>query len=155
MKFILSSTICICLLGGCTSRTVSNTPRTAIEQLLLSTSVDKALEKLKLPEITEKNVYLNFADLQAYDVEYVKSAFKAAIAKQCSAIVEKPEDADYIIQVSSGGLGNEYKDTLFGIPGLPVPGSPATLPELALWKRVEQDGIAKFLVTVYSNGKLI
>lgn len=143
------------LLAGCTSRTVSNTPRTAIEQLLLSTAVDKALDKVSLPGVTDKKVYLNFSNLQSYDSEYVKSAFEASVAATGAVIVKEPQDADYTIEISCGGLGNEYKDTLLGIPALPVPGSPMSFPELAIWKSVEQDGIAKFLVTVYANDQAV
>ena len=154
MKYATLLTICV-FLAGCTTRTVSNTPRTAIEQLLLSTAVDTAFNKLSLPKLTDAKVYLDFSNLQSYDSGYAKSVIQAYIALGGAIVLEKPDEADYIIQISCGALGNEYKDTLFGIPGLPVPGSPTTLPELALWKRVEQDGIAKFLVTVYSNGKII
>ena len=41
---------------GCTSRTVSNTPRTAIEQLLLSGAVDRALAKFDVPELSGKKL---------------------------------------------------------------------------------------------------
>ena len=155
MKYVTLLFLFLAFWAGCTTRTVSNTPRTAIEQLLLSTAVDTAFDKISLPELANAKAYLDFSNLQSYDSEYVKSVSKAYIASTGAVIVEKPEQADYIIQISCGALGNEYKDTLLGIPGLPVPGSPATLPELALWKRVEQDGIAKFLVTVYSNGRAI
>lgn len=143
------------LLTGCTSRAVSNTPRTAIEQLLLSTAVDKVIDKIRLPELSDKKVYLDFTNLQSYDTEYVKSAFKGYVAECGATVTEKSEEADYIIEISCGALGNEYKDTLVGIPALPVPGSPMSFPELALWKSVEQDGIAKFLITVCLNGKVV
>ena len=141
--------------AGCTTRAVSNAPRTAIEQLLLSTAVDSAFDKISLPELANAKAYLDFSSLKSYDSEYVESAFKAYVASTGAVVVEKPEQANCIIQISCGALGNEYKNTLLGIPALPVPGSPATLPELALWKRVEQDGIAKFLVIVYSGGRAI
>jgi len=155
MKYVIILVLFLAFWAGCTTRTVSSTPRTAIEQLLLSTAVDTAFEKINLPGLTDKKVYLDFTNLQSYDSEYVKSSFQACIISDRVTILEKPEQADYIIQISCGALGSEYKDTLVGIPALPVPGSPMTLPELALWKRVEQDGIAKFLVTIYSNGQVI
>jgi len=155
MKYVILLVLFSAFWAGCTTRTVSSTPRTAIEQLLLSTAVDLAFDKISLPKLADKKVYLDFSNLQSYDSEYVKSAFKTYVASTGAAIVEKPEQADYIIQISCGALGNEYKDTLLGIPALPVPGSPMALPELALWKHVEQDGIAKFLITVYSNGQAI
>lgn len=155
MRALRWGILVLLLLTGCTSRTVSNTPRTAVEQLLLSTAVDIAFDKVRLPELSEKKVYLDFSSLQSYDSEYVKSAFKVSVAESGAVVLEKPEGADYIIQISCGALGNEYKDTLVGIPALPVPGSPMSLPEVAIWKSVEQDGIAKFLVTAYSNGKAV
>ena len=155
MKYAIGIVLAAILTAGCTTRAVSNTPRTAIEQLLLSTAVDTAFEKVNLPDLSDKKVYIDFSNLESYDSEYVKSAFKAYLAKSSPAFIDKPEEADYIINVSCGGLGNEYKDILFGIPALPIPGSPVSSPELALWKRVEQDGIAKFLITVSSNGKVV
>ena len=156
MKYaILLVVLFLVFWAGCATRAVSSTPRTAIEQLLLSTAVDTALDKISLPELADKKIYPDFTNLQSYDSEYVKSAFRAYIASGGAIVLEKPEEADYIVNISCGALGNEYKDTLLGIPALPVPGSPMTLPELALWKHVERDGIAKFLVTVYSNGKIV
>ncbi|KKK59768.1 hypothetical protein LCGC14_3031100, partial [marine sediment metagenome] len=50
--------VCFCMVavawaaaGGCASRTTSNTPRTAVEQLLLSRAVDLSLEKFDVPEV--------------------------------------------------------------------------------------------------------
>lgn len=156
MKYVRETIFLLLFLTGCTSRTVSNSPRTAIEQLLLSTAVDKAFDKIRFPELSDKKVYLDFSKLQSYDPEYVKSAFKGYVAQSGATIIEeKTDEADYIVEISCGALGNEYKDTLVGIPALPVPGSPVSFPELALWKSVEQDGIAKFLILVCSNGKVV
>jgi hypothetical protein len=155
MKYVSAVTVCIFFLIGCTSRTVSNTPRTAIEQLLLSAAVDKALSKVQVPELAGKKAYLDFSNLRAYDAEYVESAVRACIAENGLIIIEKADDADYTVRVSSGGLGNEYKEFLLGIPALPVPGSPMTLPEVALFKAVEQDGIVKLFVVFYADGKLV
>ncbi|UCE99605.1 MAG: hypothetical protein JSV82_00615 [Planctomycetota bacterium] len=155
MNYVLLVTFSFSFLVGCTTRTVSNTPRTAIEQLLLSTAADHALSKLHFPELSGKKVYLDFTNLQAYDTEYIKSAVQTVIAENNSIIVVTPEGADHVVQVSSGGFGNEYKETLVGIPALPVPGSAMTLPELALWKTVEQDGIIKLLITVYSDSQIV
>lgn len=155
MRYIIAWIFVLFILSSCTSRMVSHTPRTAIEQLLLSTAVDKALSKLQLIDCANKKIYLDFSNLQAYDSEYIKSAVRSKVGENCTAILEKPDDADLIFEISSGGFGNEYKDTLFGIPALPVPGSPMTLPELALWKTVEQDGIIKLLITVYQDEKVI
>jgi len=50
---------------GCASRHVTNTPRSAIEQLLLSGAVDRALEKFSLPELSGKKLFVDFTNLKA------------------------------------------------------------------------------------------
>jgi hypothetical protein len=51
--------------------------------------------------------------------------------------------------------GTEYKSSILGIPSIPIPNSPTPFPELALARGVEQTGIAKLLVLVHSNGKVV
>jgi len=155
MKQAIIISILLFALEGCTTRSVSNTQRTAIEQLLLSGAVDNALSKVQLPQLDGAKIYLDFSNLQGYDIEYIKSAVKAQMAENGSIIVEKAEEADYMVGVSCGAFGNEYKESLLGIPALPVPGSPVPLPELSLLKGVEQDGIIKLLIAVYADGEVV
>ena len=143
------------LLVGCSSRTVSNTPRTAVEQLLLSRAVDLALEKFDMPEAAGRTMYIDLTNLKSYDYEYVKVAVRSRFAKLGATLVDKPEEANYICEVASGALGTEYKSTLVGVPGLPVPSSPVPLPEVSLYRKVEQTAIMKLLVFVHENGKHI
>jgi len=142
-------------LAGCSSRIFTNTERSAIEQMLLSGAVDSALEKLDIPQIADKKVYLDFANLKCYDIEYVKSAVRARVAEIGAHLVNDANEADYIAEIASGALGTEYKSFLVGIPSIPVPGMTTPLPELALARSIQQNGIAKLLVTVYSNGKYV
>lgn len=137
--------------SGCSMRGVSTTPRTAIEQLLLSAAVDNALSKMEVQKLPGSKAYLDFSHLEGYDVEYIKLAFYARLTEQGVTVVETAEQADYSILVSSGAFGNEYKETMVGIPAFGVPGSAISLPELALWKTVEQNGIIKLLVVVRSK----
>ncbi|MHC4716922.1 MAG: DUF6655 family protein, partial [Planctomycetota bacterium] len=109
---------------GCSSRTLSNTPRSAIEQMLLSGAVDKAMAKLDLPEVADRNVFIDFSNLKSYDVEYVRAATRARICGLGATLVDKADDADLVAEVSSGGLGIEFKSGTVGIPALPVPNSP-------------------------------
>ena len=98
---------------------------------------------------------MDFSNLQAYDLEYVKSSIRSRIAESSIVILDKAESADLVLEVASGALGNEYKSTLIGIPSLPIPGSPVNSPDFHLWKKIEQNGIAKLLLTVYSDNKAI
>jgi len=155
MKQILLTASLSILLSGCATRSVSNTPRTAIEQLLLSAAVDAALEKFVLPEIGNRKIYIDFTNLSAYDAEYIKVAVRARFAELGATLLDKPDEAEYVAEVASGGLGNEYKSFLVGIPSIPMPGSPVPLPEVPLYKKVEQTGIMKLLIFVHTKGNFV
>lgn len=143
------------LLAGCSSRTVSNTARTAVEQLLLSRAVDISLERFDLPEAAGKSVHVDFSNLKAYDGEYIKVAVRARFAEIGAILVGSAEGADYVAEVASGCLGMETKNTLVGIPSLPVPNSPLPLPEASVYRTVEQTAIMKLFIFVHSEGRFI
>jgi hypothetical protein len=149
---ILAALVC---LTGCTSRVLTNTPRSAIEQLLLSGAVDKSLERLALPEVAGKKVFIDFVNLKAYDVEYIRAATRARFAKIGAVLVEKPGDADLIAEVASGGFGLEYKSSMVGLPAVPMPNAPVPTPELRAWKSVEQTGIFKLFIFIHAKGKFV
>ncbi|MFZ2148581.1 MAG: DUF6655 family protein [Sedimentisphaerales bacterium] len=155
MKYIIWLNLLVTFTTGCSTRTFTNTERTAIEQLLLSGAVDIALEKLDIPQIAGEKTYIDFTNLKSYDVEYVKAAIRARFSEIGAHLVENAEQADYVAEISSGALGTEYKSSLLGIPSIPVPNTSVQSPELALARGVEQTGIAKLLVLVHSNGKAV
>ena len=142
-------------LAGCTTRVVSNTPRTAIEQLLLSGAVDAALAKFTLPDVGGKKIFVDLANLKSYDAEYVKVAVRARFAKLGGVLVPTADAADYVAEVACGGLGTELKEGTLGIPAIPLPGSPTALPELSIYKSVEQTGIMKLLIFVHEKGRFV
>lgn len=149
---LLGFSLCVC---GCSSRVLTNTPRSAIEQLLLSRAVDKALEKLTLPELKDKRVFIDFSNLKAYDQEYIKVATRARMAQLGATLVAKAEEAELVAEVASGAVGLEYKSAVIGLPALPVPNSPVPFPEAPLHRTTEQTGIVKLLIFIHSNGKFV
>ncbi len=140
---------------GCSSRVLTNTPRSAIEQMLLSGAVDKALEKLQLPEIEGKKVFLDFANLKAYDAEYIKVATRARFAELGAVLMDKADAADLTAEVASGSVGTESKSAVVGMPAFPVPNSPVPFPEAPFHKSAEQTGIVKLLIFLHANGKFV
>ena len=140
---------------GCTSRLVTNTPRSAIEQLLLSGAVDRALAKLELPEVRGKKTFVDLSNLKAYDVEYIRVATRARIGQMGAILVGKVDDAEVVVEVASGGVGTEFKDAVVGLPTFPIPNSPVSTPELNAYKTHEQTGIVKLLVFVHERGRLL
>lgn len=140
---------------GCLTRSYSNTPRTALEQLLISGAVDEALAKFHVPELAGKKVHVDFTNLEAYDAAYIKVATRAKFAREGATLVEEAEGCDYVAEVASGGLGTEFKEGSVGIPAIPMPGSPVAFPELPLYKNIEQTALMKLLIFVHAKGEFV
>jgi len=68
-KIVVIACAVVVSVSGCSARSVSSTPRTAIEQLLLSAAVDNALSKMEVQELSGSKAYLDFSHLEGYDAE--------------------------------------------------------------------------------------
>jgi hypothetical protein len=155
MSRLIPAVLILIHLAGCSTRTISSTPRTAIEQMLLSTAVDTALEKFELPQVRGRKVYVDLTNLTGNDAQYMKVAARARFAEIGATLTATPDQAEFIAEIASGCLGTEYKSFIIGIPSIPVPGSPAPMPELSLFRQVEQTGIMKFLIFVHAEGRFV
>ena len=155
MKRIVLLAMAWGLLTGCSARKVSMTSRTAIEQLLLSGAVDAAMEKFDMPMLRGSRVYVDFTNLKCTDAEYVKLALRVRVAQQGATLVDAAEKSDCILEAASGALALEHKSSLVGLPSVPVPQSPMPMPEMPLYKSVEQTGIVKLLLFLHKNGQFL
>lgn len=155
MKRFLLFALLLVLSTGCSTRRVSTTSRTAIEQLLLSTAVDKALAKFDMPMLKDSKVFVDFTNLKGTDVEYLQVALRARVARQGAILVTDAEKADYVMEVASGALAMEDKNSLVGMPALPMPQAPIPIPEMALFKTIEQTAILKLLIFVHQKGRFV
>lgn len=155
MKQLLLCALVFGVAAGCTTRRFSTTSRTAIEELLLSSAVDKALQKFDMPMLKDSKVFVDFTNLKGTDIEYLKVALRARAARQGAILVSKPEDADYVMEVANGTLAMEDKTTLVGMPALPMPQAPIALPEVPLYKSIEQTAIMKLLIFVHQKGRFV
>lgn len=142
------------LVSGCTSPTYSEPDRTGIEQLLLSTAVDRALEGVELPELNGRKVYFDASLLESYDVNYVRGAIRALLAENGALLVDSRYDSEIIVEARSGALGIDGSKSLLGIPEIPllVPGAGGvTIPELALYSSRKQDSVSKLALLAYNR----
>jgi hypothetical protein len=155
VREILAVLLTVLCLAGCSSRAVSNTPRTAVEQMLLSVAVDKALEKIDIPQIKNKTIYLDLKNVIGDGANYIKVASRARFAQMGAVLSDSETDVDFTAEIASGCYGTEFKSFIVGIPSIPMPGSPVPLPEAAIYKKVEQTGIAKLIIFVHKKGRLV
>jgi hypothetical protein len=144
--------ICLltCILGGCATLKESDTARTGLEQLLISSAADGALNKVDFAPIARAKVFLETKYLDCVDKNYIVVAMhQRLLAHQCT-LVDKPEDANVVVEVASGGVGTDRHELFVGIPEIPLPPpSPIAIPKLALFTRTKAMGTAKLSVVAY------
>ncbi len=65
-------------------------------------------------------------------------------------LVSKPENADVILEVRSGGIGTAMNESYVGVPEivLPIP-IPVSIPQVKLWNKTSQIGTAKIGILAY------
>jgi hypothetical protein len=136
-------------LTGCRSPTTTSTARSAVEQLLLSTAVDRSLPVLDLQALSGKRVYLDNAGFDGYDKAYALAALRGRITAAGGRLVEKAEDSEVTLESRAGALAIYESVNMIGIPSvkLPIPmAGPLETPEIALFKRSVYEGVAKVAV---------
>ena len=149
------------MLAGCTTARTSEPVRTATEQLLISAAADRAAAKLSLGIPKGTKIFIDTRYFQGYDDGYAVAAIRAQLLKNGMVLADDRKDAAAVIQVAAGALSTDQKSLLIGIPQLTVPYIPAgnsvTVPEIALFKQAEEEGVAKFVATGYDakTGRLL
>lgn len=149
-KWLFVAALVLVLVTGCTTVKSTDTSRTGLEQLLISNAVDQALDKFSFTAFAAKSVHLNEKLLNCTDKEYIIGSVRHRLLRAGARLVEKPEEADIVCEVRSGGVGTDRRETMIGIPKiqLPFPLSVST-PQVSFWERNTQKGTAKIGLVAY------
>ncbi|HEY1788122.1 MAG TPA: DUF6655 family protein [Verrucomicrobiae bacterium] len=140
--------------AGCASSLVTNPPRSATEQLLLSSSADRALSSVDLDMFAGRTVYLDTTYFDSYDSKYAIGEIRDALFRAGALLVNTETNADVIIEARAGALAIDNDTILFGIPNMSVPiplSVPIEIPEIALYKTQTQHSYAKIALLAYVN----
>ena len=143
------------LLAGCTTLEETSPPRSALEQLLLSSAADEALAQANLNMFAGRTVYFDFTYFFSYDQQYAEGAIRDAFSRAGALIVRDNKSADVIVEARSGAFSIDTNSSFLGIPSipLPIPGTaeePVT-PQVAFYQKQAQVSYAKFVLLAYSN----
>ena len=146
--------LCLLLgLCGCTSSRTSDTARTGLEQILISNAVDQALDRLELPSVENRKVFLDANFLEAaVDKGYLVGSLRRRLLTNGAILAEKKEDSELTIEICSGCVGTDTTSSFFGLPGMAVPGPmPIQVPEVRFYERGAQYGTAKISLVTYAT----
>lgn len=147
-------------LAGCTTSVRKTLPeQSATEQLLISAATDRAIDQLDLRISPGTRVFVSASYFEARDEAYALGAIRDRVLREGGRLVESRSDADVILEIRAAALSIDEGNVFVGIPSisLPIPLTPAwQTPEIALFKREHQEGIAKLAVTSYwvESGRL-
>jgi hypothetical protein len=148
-------------LGACTTVRESSPQRTATEQLLISTAVDRAIAQVNLKIPTGTKVFVDSEQLDGTDGKYAAGEMKDRLLRNGANLVNDKGKADAVVEVRAGALSIDDKQTLVGIDTfeapIPFAGQAAKIPQIALYKDSVRQGVAKIAAFGYStsDGKLI
>ena len=144
--------------AGCVNKQRMTEPiRTVGEQLLLSTSIDRALSELDLEAIGRLKgfkVYLSTVYLQTLDQEYLVGSLRDLLLSSGVLVVDDIAQAQMVVEVRSGANSLDSAAVTAGIaedqalPN-PVTGAPVALPELAFFKKQNIVSLTKVALVAY------
>lgn len=141
--------------GGCLQTRISEPPRTAVEQLLISTAADRSLHAVEWRLFDGKRVFVETNYFQSYDHPYVLGSIRNLLSIHGALLATNVNDANIVIEPRSGALSTDSSSSLLGMPSIPVPipfAGTFTSPEVALLKSDRLFSTAKIALFAYNQG---
>ncbi|TDI76757.1 MAG: hypothetical protein E2O81_06240 [Betaproteobacteria bacterium] len=152
--------VSIAFLMGCsTTHRITQSPRSTVEQLLITEAVihslpSKSDESLPIPHGSK--VTLNTFGLTK-DQTLLQQVITGWLGRQGYLVQKDEKNATYRIDVIVRALGTELSGGFFGLPPIQSTLIPFSLPELALYKSEYQTGYVKFNMNIFEipTGKFV
>lgn len=146
--------------SGCATIRVTDPPRTADEQFLLSTAAARAIAQLSTDALRDRKVWVDSAYFGAPEQAFVVGELRAKLLLGGVRLVPDRKDAQIVVELRSGGVGINRTEFLLGLPSIPIPGInsgsgsiatavPFLTPELAILKNTKQRGFAAVAYVAY------
>jgi len=159
------------LLPGCSlEQELSRTPRTAVEQVLLTQAVNQALTNLTVQLPAGVNVELDATGLESdrsrlrmtnsdlgslnspnRDILYIIDTVAAELGRRGYLVRARDTESPYLVRVMAESFGTMQGITFFGMPPVQSVLIPFALPELTLYKQQNQSGYARLHLDIYDN----
>ena len=150
----------IFLLTGCATIRVTDPPRTADEQFLLTTAATRAVAQLSTDALRDRKVWVEATYFSAPEQAFVTGEVRAKFLLNGVRLVADRKEAQIIVEIRSGGVGINRTEFLLGLPSIPIPGVntgansvtsaiPYLTPELAIVKNTKQRGFAGIAYVAY------
>ncbi len=137
---------------GCsTTQRNTQSPRTAVEQLLLSEAIKRSLPRESngvLPVPRGASIAINTVGMTP-DQAFLQQVVAGWLGQQGYLVQKDGKDATHRLDVVVEALGTELSGTFMGMPPIQSQLIPFSLPELSFYKSQYQTGYAKFHMNVF------
>ena len=162
--------ILVCALlgcGSCATVRVTDPPRTATEQFLISVAASSAIDQLSSAALRDRKVFIDssyfFSGVASNDQSFVLGELRAKLLSNGVRLVPHREEAQIVMEIRSNGLGIDRIEYLLGIPSVYLSGDstdtkvPIATPELSIVKDTKQRGYASIAYVAYwaDSGELV
>lgn len=142
------------LLSACNTPWMTNTPRSAIEQYLISTTVERCFTYTNFMNYSNKKAFMDYTYFAPQvDKVYVQGVIEGRLSSFGVVIVKKQEEADIVVQPLCGVLGTDHDKFMIGTPSLPIPvpdtGMSFAIPEIPLFSKITRQAYGKFSVYIF------
>jgi hypothetical protein len=161
---------------GCATIRVTDPPRTATEQYLISQAASQAVSQIATSALRDRLVFIDTANflppdhaldltegrtqLIILDRQYLVGELRAHLLLNGVRLSERRPEAEIVLEVRSPGIGIDRSDYLFGIPPVLIPvtdfgaadiggGGTIVSPEIAFLKNIRQHGYAGVAYIAY------
>lgn len=141
-------------LAACSTIRQTDPPRTATEELLISTAAERAAAQMIAQFPPGAKVFVDATYFEGLDTKYTISAIRDQLLKDHADLVADRASADIVVEIRSGAQSIDDDSTLIGVPAMQVPvplTSSLNIPEIALFKKAERVGTAKVAMTGYDQ----
>lgn len=156
---LIASAVALPWTVGCGTTRITDTSRTATEQLLISTAIDEATDQIDFSPLTGKTAFFDSSYLDdTVERQYVTDRIRQRMISQGCILKERMADATYVVEARAGAIGTDRDEKLVGIPAAGFnmsarwrKGEPSSLSTLALVKSTNQKGVAKIGCFAYKR----
>ena len=161
------------LVGGCAlTQEVTRTPRSAIEQLLLTQAVERSLTDVTVPLLEGAAVRVEVSGLQtdrvnmhlskedtdfgvidspSWDLAYVRDAVSARLGELGYLIKNTMNETDFLVRVKVESMGTNQGKTFFGLPAIQSVIIPFALPQITLYQKLGQLAHVRLHLDLYES----
>ncbi len=147
----IANLVVFLLLTGCGFSTeVPSSKPSGLEQMLVVSSLERATAKLRLDRYRGKRVYVDFFS-QVKDDRFIRGYITTMLRKEGAEVVDDAKKADLILKTFATVVGIDTAVRLFGLSEVTTPLVGMTVPEIALYKSINERGYSDLRIFAFDG----